>query len=76
MTYTLQEKIAELRREIRLRQYVYRNRVDWGKMTIEDARRQINILREIIEDYEKRQAAEEPELALTGGSGPYPPATD
>lgn len=52
-TYTNEEKRDCARREVKQRQRVYANRVDTGRMTQALADRQIALMAEIAEDYEK-----------------------
>lgn len=49
------DKIAELKREIRLRQLVYPQMVARGKLTQDQADRQVLILQAILEDYQGDQ---------------------
>lgn len=51
MTFTDAEKIAEIRREIRMRHSVYPKLIKGGKLTEIDAARQILILEEIAQNY-------------------------
>ncbi|MEM6668585.1 MAG: hypothetical protein AAF661_05145 [Pseudomonadota bacterium] len=48
-----QEKIAELKREIGFRERVYPRLVGKGKMSQGDADRRIEVMRSILEDYER-----------------------
>lgn len=52
MTYTTADKIAELKREIKLRVAVYPRLIRIGKLNYQDAARQTDILRAILDDYE------------------------
>lgn len=58
MAFTLQDKLAELRRELVLRRNVYPWMVRSGRLKQADADRQIGILREIIRDYERMMQIE------------------
>lgn len=51
MTYTAEEKLAAVEREVKLRRRVYPNRVQAGKMTNQQAVREIRIMEEIAADY-------------------------
>ena len=52
MTYTAEDKIAELKREIGLRRRVYPRWIEKGKIDADTGIRQIGILRAILADYE------------------------
>jgi len=55
-TYTIDEMITEVEREINMREHVYWKRVREGKMTPEAAQNGINIMRAILNILkEKRQ---------------------
>lgn len=60
--FTTYEKLAELRRELRLRRQVYPEFINNGRLHKIDADRQIGILSEIVGDYEQLAALDEPEL--------------
>lgn len=49
-------KLAELRRELRLRERLYPQWIEAGRMTRPVADRQTGIIREIIRDYEQRES--------------------
>jgi hypothetical protein len=49
--YTTMQKLLELEREIGMRERLYTARLSAGKMKIEDAARQLGILRTIAQDY-------------------------
>lgn len=53
---TLDDKIAELRREIAMRERVYPGWVSAGRMTEARASRQTAVLRSILRDYESQAA--------------------
>ena len=53
MPFTAEQKHREIVRELKLRQRVYPRWVEAGKLSINDARRQIEIMTEIAQDYEK-----------------------
>jgi hypothetical protein len=53
--FTVTEKLAELEREIALRERVYPQWIQFGKMSASKARRQIDILRAIARDYGKKE---------------------
>jgi hypothetical protein len=55
---TNQEKLDAVRREIRMREYVYPRRVEDKKMTPVEAAREINVMKAIAADYEAKLAAE------------------
>jgi hypothetical protein len=61
VSYTLTQKIACLERELRFRFRVYPRRVARGTMSQNVALYEIDLMKEIIEDYRKRR---EPELEL------------
>lgn len=56
--FTNADKLAEVRREIKQRHYVYPKRVEAGKMTKALSDRQIALMESIAEDYEKLAASE------------------
>lgn len=53
MSFTAEQKHREIVRELKLRQRVYPRWVEAGKLSMNDARRQIEIMTEIAQDYEK-----------------------
>ena len=57
-TITLDQKIAALRREIRMRERVYPNRVAEGKMRQDQADAEVAVMKAILEDYEAHKPAE------------------
>jgi hypothetical protein len=57
--FTNREKATEAKREIAARQWVYKNRVASGKLTQAKSDKQIALMQEIMEDYEKLAEAEE-----------------
>jgi hypothetical protein len=57
MPFTDEEKLAEISRELELRHRVYRWQVRNGKMTQEQANRQIGILVEVKLDYAAKVTA-------------------
>ena len=56
--YTNEEKLAEVRRELRMRQAVYKMAVDEQRMSPEAAQRRMEIMRSIEDDYEKLAVGE------------------
>lgn len=58
MKYTAQEKFECADRELRKRKQVYRNRVETGRMTPFQAQREIGLMEEIREDYDKARERE------------------
>ena len=60
MTYTTQNKLDEVLREIKFREKVYTRLVNTGSggYTQELATKRINIMKEIAEDYQKAAKAE------------------
>jgi hypothetical protein len=61
------DKIAELRREIRMRESVYPRRIAEKRMTPAEADRRIAILRAILLDYEQQAATAAAMDDLFGG---------
>ena len=53
MVFTAEQKQREIVRELKLRQRVYPRWVADGRLSVNDARRQIEIMTEIAQDYEK-----------------------
>ncbi|HEY2146645.1 MAG TPA: hypothetical protein VGH32_01830 [Pirellulales bacterium] len=53
MTFTYTQKLEAVRRELRLRQRVYPNRIESRRMTPQEADYQIKIMEAIIEDYDE-----------------------
>lgn len=53
MTYTAEEKLNEVLRELRQRSRVYQRAIDRGTMSSQAAARQIAIMEAIAADYEK-----------------------
>jgi hypothetical protein len=58
MPFTNEEKLAEIRREIGMRQSVYGRQVAASRMTQQYADRGISIMQEIAADYEAKAAGE------------------
>jgi hypothetical protein len=58
------EKLICAERELALRQRVYTRLIAQGKMTPNEARREIDLMAEIVEDYRALAAFDEPEFAL------------
>jgi hypothetical protein len=56
LNYTTEQKISEIKREIAMRNKVYRRRVSAGDMSPNEAREKISIMEEILRDYESQQA--------------------
>lgn len=54
MSYTTQQKLRALQREIALREQVYPRRVEAGRMAEHEATWQIGVMRAIEEDYLRR----------------------
>lgn len=63
MTYSNTEKLAEIEREIAMRRRVYPAAIAKGSLSLGQASRQIDILREVASDLRLKAAAEE---KLTG----------
>jgi hypothetical protein len=55
---TNQKKLDAVRREIKMREYVYPRRIEAGLMTPVEAAREINVMKAIAADYEERVAGE------------------
>lgn len=53
MGYSAEEKLTEVRRELRMREQVYKAMVEDERMSADTARKRIEIMSEIAEDYEK-----------------------
>jgi hypothetical protein len=62
MTFTFEQKLAAVVREIMYRKRVYARRVAEGKMKQALADEQIAVMKAIADDYEKAVATESPEL--------------
>jgi len=60
--FSNKEKAEAARREAGYREHVYPRRVSDGKMRGDFARRQIELMKEIAEDYERRDAEDRPQL--------------
>lgn len=58
MPFTILDKIACLKREIRMREHVYLARVERKQMTAFLADREIALMRAILSDYEAKHEAE------------------
>jgi len=58
MIYTSDDILAEVRREIKMREHVYKAAVDDDRMSPELAKRRIEIMRQIEQDYEKKAEGE------------------
>jgi len=64
-TATLDEQIAEVKREVAMRERVYAGWVLNGRMKLEDSQRQIRRMRAVLTTLEKLRAdqrAEQPEM--------------
>ena len=59
MTFTAKEKLAEIRRELGQRHFVYPKLIGAGKLTQQTADRQVAIMSQIRDDYLKIVEAEE-----------------
>lgn len=57
-SFTNEQKATEARRESHMRRRVYEKRVADGKMSPNDARRQIAIMEEIAAEYQARAHSE------------------
>lgn len=66
--FTNAEKAQECRREVGQRRYVYRRRVQDGKMKQEHADRLIAIMEEMQSEYEAAAAKDTPDLFGGGAS--------
>lgn len=62
--FTDAEKLAEIKRELEMRRRVYRWQVRNGKLSQEDADRQIGIMTSIKLDYAAKIEAARPQLEL------------
>lgn len=60
MTISVDDKIREMKRELRLRRGVYRNLVADGTITPQEASQRIKVIEAIIEDYEAQVAPKLP----------------
>jgi hypothetical protein len=52
---TREEKIACIKREIEMRHKVYPRFISNGRMPMEKAAREIEVMQQILEDYEKQK---------------------
>jgi hypothetical protein len=64
---TNEEKLACVKRELRMREYVYPRRVSMGSMTQETADREIAIIKAIVADYTAQVEKEEAVHPALGG---------
>ncbi len=64
MKFTIDQKIACLSRELKMRRKVYSRQVEEGRMDAATAEREIGIMREILDDYDAKAEAEKPSLGL------------
>lgn len=62
MTFTFEQKLAAVKRELTYRRRVYSRRVGEGKMTQALADEQIAVMEAIVADYEKAVAVQSPAL--------------
>ena len=62
MTFTFEQKLAAVKRELAFRRRVYDRRVAEGKMTQKLADEQIAVMEAITADYDKAIALQSPEL--------------
>lgn len=53
-----EDKLREIERELKLRRRLYPHWIEIGKIEAGDAKRQIDILVEIADDYEKQAQSE------------------
>lgn len=60
--FSNKEKAEAARRELGYREHVYPRRVSDGKMRDTFARRQIDLMKEIAEDYERLAEEDQPRL--------------
>jgi hypothetical protein len=56
--FTAEDKLREIERELKLRQRLYPHWIETGKIAAGDARRRIDILEAIAEDYEWQAKSE------------------
>ncbi len=52
--FTIQEQIAEVKEEIRMREKVYANQVSRGQMGKREAERKIDIMKAVLQNLEKQ----------------------
>jgi hypothetical protein len=64
MTISTADKLKELKRERAMRHRVYPRLIGNGKMTQAEADKSVAILNAVIDDYEAKAKAEEPQGAL------------
>ena len=57
---TVHEKRRCIERELALRLRVYPGRIAAGKMSIDTANREVDLMREILADYQKQEATAKP----------------
>jgi hypothetical protein len=62
MTFSTEQKITAIKREIGFRKRVYARRQAEGKMTAQLAAEQIGVMEAILADYERLAATNEPSL--------------
>lgn len=58
MGFSNEEKLTELKRELRMRKSVYRAMVEDDRMSAQLAARRIEIMEQIVDDYEKLAVSE------------------
>lgn len=58
MVIAAEDKLREIERELKLRRRLYPHWIEIGKIEAGDAKRQIDILVEIADDYEKQAQSE------------------
>ena len=62
--FTAREKWKAVERELALRRNVYPRQISTGKLTMREARRELELMVEIAEDYRKQAMDEEKEGTL------------
>jgi hypothetical protein len=58
MTFTNEEKLTCVQRELKYRRRVYKRRIDMGTMSQELADRETALMEEIVADYQKLASSE------------------
>jgi hypothetical protein len=66
MTFTAEEKLISIRRELAMRKRVYPRWVEMGKMKLDQAEREIALMQAIAADYEGPAAIELGKKPLPG----------
>ena len=68
MTYTIEQKVTCLKREIALRERVYYKMVRTGSMRSEDSEHEIGVMKAILLDYQEQLLPRFPTMAMPTAS--------